>query len=85
MITIEQLIEIFKTMTEEDWNLIYREAEDPNQIDSELVTNWNEQYSDAVAGVVVTYNLLYKLVESGKMSELSADVQKLVQDWNNGE
>ena len=85
MITIEQLIEIFKTMTEEDWNLIYREAEDPNQIDSELVANWNEQYSDAAAGAVVTYNLLYKLVESGKMSELSADVQKLVQDWNKGE
>lgn len=85
MITIEQLIEIFKTMTEEDWNLIYKEAEDPNQIDSELVANWNEQYSDAAAGAVVTYNLLYKLVESGKMSELSADVQKLVQDWNKGE
>lgn len=85
MITIEQLIEIFKTMSVEDWNLIYKEAEDPNQIDSELVTNWNEQYSDAAAGAVVTYNLLYNLVESGRISELSADVQKLVQDWNKGE
>lgn len=85
MITIEQLIEIFKTMSEEDWNLIYREAEDPNQIDSELVANWNAQYSDAAAGAVVTYNLLYNLVESGRISELSADVQKLVQDWNKGE
>ena len=85
MITIEQLIEIFKTMSVEDWNLIYKEAEDPNQIDSELVANWNEQYSDAAAGTMVTYNLLYKLVESGRMSELSADVQKLVQDWNKGE
>lgn len=85
MITIEQLIEIFKTMSVEDWNLIYKEAEDPNQIDSELVANWNEQYSDAAAGAVVTYNLLYNLVESGRISELSADVQKLVQDWNKGE
>lgn len=85
MITIEQLIEIFKTMSVEDWNLIYKEAEDPNQIDSELVANWNKQYSDAAAGTVVTYNLLYKLVESGRISELSADVQKLVQDWNKGD
>ena len=85
MITIEQLIEIFKKMTVEDWNLIYKEAEDPSQIDSELVANWNKQYSDAAAGTVVTYNLLYKLVESGRMSELSADVQRLVQDWNKGE
>lgn len=85
MITIEELIEIFKTMSEEDWNLIYKEAEDPNQIDSELVANWNKQYSDAAAATVVAYNLLYKLVESGRISELSADVQKLVQDWNKGE
>ena len=55
MITIEQLIEIFNTMSVEDWNLIYKEAEDPNQIDSELVTNWNEQYSDAAAGTVAWY------------------------------
>lgn len=85
MITIEQLIEIFKTMSVEDWNIIYKEAEDLNQIDSEFVANWNEQYSDAAAGAVVTYNLLYNLVESGRISELSADVQKLVQDWNKGE
>lgn len=85
MITIEQLIEIFKKMTVEDWNLIYKEAEDPNQIDSEFVASWNKQYSDAAAGTVVTYNLLYKLVESGRIAELSADVQKLVQDWNKGE
>lgn len=85
MITIEQLIEIFKTMTEEDWNLIYREAEDPNQIDSELVTNWNKQYSDTTLESTIAYNTMYKLVESGRMSELSADVQKLIQDWNKGE
>lgn len=82
MITIEQLFNIFKTMTEEDWNLIYREAEDPNQIDSELVTNWNEQYSDSEVESTVAYNLLYKFVESGRLSELSEDVQKLVQEWN---
>lgn len=82
MITIEQLFNIFKTMTEEDWNLIYREAEDPNQIDSELVTNWNEQYSDSEVESNVAYNLLYKFVESGRLSELSEDVQKLVQEWN---
>ena len=85
MITIEQLIEIFKTMTEEDWNLIYREAEDPNQIDSELVTNWNKQYSDTTLESTIAYNTMYKLVESGRISELSADVQKLIQDWNRGE
>ena len=85
MITIEQLIEIFKTMTEEDWNLIYREAEDPNQIDSELVTNWNKQYSDTTLESTIAYNIMYKLVESGRISELSADVQKLIQDWNRGE
>ena len=85
MITIEQLIEIFKTMTEEDWNLIYREAEDPNQIDSELVTNWNKQYSDTTLESTIAYNTMYKLVESGRISELSADVQKLVRDWNRGE
>jgi hypothetical protein len=82
MITIEQLFNIFKTMTEEDWNLIYREAEDPNQIDSELVINWNEQYSDSKVESTVAYNLLYKFVESGRLSELSEDVQKLVQEWN---
>lgn len=82
MITIEQLFNIFKTMTEEDWNLIYREAEDPNQIDSELVTNWNEQYSDSEVESTVAYNLLYKFVESGRLSELSEDVQKLVQEWH---
>ena len=82
MITIEQLFTIFKTMTEEDWNLIYREAEDPNQIDSELVIDWNEQYSDSEVESTVTYNLLYKFVESGRLSELSEDVQKLVQEWN---
>ena len=85
MITIEQLIEIFKTMTEEDWNLIYREAEDPNQIDSELVANWNKQYSDTTLESTIAYNTMYKLVESGRISELSADVQKLVRDWNRGE
>ena len=82
MITIEQLFNIFKTMTEEDWNLIYREAEDPNQIDSELVIDWNEQYSDSEVESTVVYNLLYKFVESGRLSELSEDVQKLVQEWN---
>lgn len=82
MITIEQLFNIFKTMTEEDWNLIYREAEDPNQIDSELVIDWNEQYSDSKVESTVAYNLLYKFVESGRLSELSEDVQKLVQEWN---
>ena len=82
MITIEQLFNIFKTMTEEDWNLIYREAEDPNQIDSELVIDWNEQYSDSEVESTVAYNLLYKFVESGRLSELSEDVQKLVQEWN---
>lgn len=85
MITIEELFNIFRNMSEEDWNLIYKEAEDPNQIDSEFVTNWNKQYSDVAAATVVAYNLLYKLVESGRISELSADVQKLVQDWNKGE
>ena len=85
MITIEQLIEIFKTMTEEDWNLIYKEAEDPNQIDSELVANWNKQYSDTTLESTIAYNTMYKLVESGRISELSADVQKLIQDWNRGE
>ena len=85
MITIEQLIEIFKTMTEEDWNLIYKEAEDPNQIDSELVTNWNKQYSDTTLESTIAYNAMYKLVESGRISELSADVQKLIRDWNRGE
>lgn len=85
MITIEELFNIFRNMSEEDWNLIYKEAEDPNQIDSEFVTNWNKQYSDVAAAAVVAYNLLYKLVESGRLSELSADVQKLVQDWNKGE
>ena len=82
MITIEQLFNIFKTMTEEDWNLIYKEAEDPNQIDSELVIDWNEQYSDSKVESTVAYNLLYKFVESGRLSELSEDVQKLVQEWN---
>lgn len=82
MITIEQLFNIFKTMTEEDWNLIYKEAEDPNQIDSELVINWNEQYSDSEVGSTEAYNLLYKFVESGRLSELSEGVQKLVQEWN---
>lgn len=82
MITIEQLFNIFKTMTEEDWNLIYKEAEDPNQIDSELVINWNEQYSDSEVESTVAYNLLYKFVESGRLSELSEDVQKLVREWN---
>ena len=82
MITIEQLFNIFKTMTEEDWNLIYKEAEDPNQIDSELVIDWNEQYSDSKVESTVAYNLLYKFVESRRLSELSEDVQKLVQEWN---
>lgn len=82
MITIEQLFTIFKTMTEEDWNLIYREAEDPNQVNSELVIDWNEQYSDSEVESTVAYNLLYKFVESGRLSELSEDVQKLVQEWN---
>lgn len=82
MITIEQLFTIFKTMTEEDWNLIYREAEDPNLVNSELVIDWNEQYSDSEVESTVAYNLLYKFVESGRISELSEDVQKLVQEWN---
>lgn len=82
MITIEQLFTIFKTMTEEDWNLIYREAEDPNLVNSELVIDWNEQYSDSEVESTVAYNLLYKFVESGRLSELSEDVQKLVQEWN---
>lgn len=82
MITIEQLFTIFKTMTEEDWNLIYREAEDSNQVNSELVINWNEQYSDSEVESTVAYNLLYKFVESRKLSELSEDVQKLVREWN---
>jgi hypothetical protein len=82
MITIEQLFNIFKTMTEEDWNLIYREAEDPNQVDSELVINWNEQYSDSEVESTVAYNLLYKFVESGRLSELLENVQKLVREWN---
>lgn len=82
MITIEQLFNIFKTMTEEDWNLIYREAEDSNQVDSELVINWNEQYSDSEVESTVAYNLLYKFVESGRLSELSENVQKLVREWN---
>ena len=82
MITIEQLFNIFKTMTEEDWNLIYKEAEDPNQVDSELVINWNEQYPDSEVESTAAYNLLYKFVESGRLSELSEDVQKLVQEWN---
>lgn len=85
MITIEQLFNIFKNMTEEDWNLIYKEAEDPDQIDLELVTNWNNQYSDTAAESTVLFNTMYRLVEQGRISELSADVQKLVQDWNKGE
>lgn len=85
MITIEQLIEVFKTMTEEDWNLIYREAEDPSQIDSELVANWNTQYSDTTVESTIAYNTMYKLIEQGRLSELSADVQTLVQNWNKGE
>ena len=85
MITIEQLIEIFKTMTEEDWNLIYKEAEDPSKIDSELVANWNTQYPDITAESTVAYNTMYKLIEQGRASELSANVQTLVQNWNKGE
>ncbi len=85
MVTIEQLIEVFKTMTEEDWNLIYREAEDSSQVDSELVTNWNTQYSDITVESTIAYNTMYKLIEQGRLSELSADVQTLVQNWNKGE
>ena len=80
--TIEQLFEIFKTMSEEDWNILYKEAENKTIQDSDLVLNWNAQYDELDSDAVIAFNQLYKLVEAGRVSELSESVQKMIQEWN---
>lgn len=76
MITIESLIELYNTLTVEEWNELY------NNLGADLTKDWNAQYSDVESEAVKAYNTMYTYVVEGRVSELPANIQQLIKDWN---
>lgn len=48
MWTIETFMEMLKTMSEEEWNELYRQAESTSESVDEKITAWNNQEEAAV-------------------------------------
>lgn len=78
MWTIETFMEMLKTMSEEEWNELYRQAESTSESVDERITAWNNQEEAAVTA----WNYMYRMVEQGRESELPEPIRKLVDEWN---
>lgn len=68
-------------MTQEDWNQ-FMTGEGLDSEETKFAEEWKQIYSDPSAALNRAHNYIYTLVSEGRESELPADIQELIREWN---